>query len=894
MLFAIRRAVRCVGQLVAILAVTAVLGGTLATAAVLADRFIDAGTAGLVAAADPIDRSVVVDGPADTTERAVIDAAIRQAWHGMPLDVVRTTGATVITGGRTLLLRSDAGIAARAALVSGAWPAGDHQVALAAPAAARLGLATGDTVAIGDDRATISGVWRAKDAAATAWAGMPAVASGRQDDAIGPLIGSAGLVDSAGARARWTISAAGPVTAAEVSGYRAGLVRLQASLDGIEGLGDRVTGGWDATLARAGAAAAVARSMLSVPLALVIAVGLLTLGVLGHAAGRRRAADIRLLRARGASRTAVAAETARVVGVVMAVAAALAAGAAAAAGAGPAAAIGIPVVVAAGALVLVAAVAAATSLASPRARGDVGTRSLAAVAGGLALTLVLAVIAVAQLLASGLVHGAGAVDAAPAAAPALALIAAALAAALLAAPGAAIAQRLVRGIRSLVPVLALRRIARQAAVVVAGVLSLSLAAGGVAFAVSTSARAAAMVSAGATRTLGADVRAVYDRSLIADAEHPSLSAESVPGLGAYPVFASDATVGSVPVRLIGLPAERLGPQVGVPAADLEPAHPHPLDGTLDLTVTAVREGGGGWPGGTVTVSAWLVDGDGAARTQQIGVVGADGQEHRLQARVPAGLSLIAVDLSVPAAPAPVSAQVVVGSDGARMPLSIGPRTTRARAMTVTGGSGTVPVVITRALAEQLAVAPDAAVAVRLGTRAHPLRADVVAVRDRLPGVGTGPGVAVDLGEFVAAAADGGGSVPAAGELWADTTDIPAASARLREVATQPVRVLSVASVGTAAVITPVLALTVGGAGVVAVLAVLAFIAVALQVVRARRDEAVPLRAFGFTPARMRAATALELGGAGVFAVAAGVAAGLAIAAWLGPALLSAVAFGGVS
>ncbi|MRH28198.1 hypothetical protein GH740_02575 [Microbacterium sp. SYP-A9085] len=895
MLFATRRAARCAGQLVALLAVTAMLGGTLAVSAVLAERFVDDGTARLVAHADPADRSIVVDAPADSHARRAVDTAVARSFRGTAVTVVRTLQATATADtviGSVLLLTDD-GIADHAVLLAGAWPSDDAEIAVAAPAAARSGIAVGDALTVGGTRVVVTGVWQATDAAATAWAGVPAVASGRQGGAVGPFVAEESLVTRTGARARWTVSAADRVTAADISGYRAGIVRLQAALDDIEGLGGRITGGWDATLTRAASAAAVARGMLGVPLALVVAVGLLALGVLGHAGGRRRAGDILVLRARGVSRTAVVTETAGIAGAVVLAAAVSASGAALAVGADLGAALGIPGIVAVVAAVLVTTVMAAGSLATPRPRGDVGRRALAGIAGALALTVVLAVVAVAQLLTSGLLRDAQA-DAAAAAAPALTLIAAALASALLAGPCAMITERAVSRGRSLSPTLALRRVARQSAVVVAGVLSLSLAAGGLAFALSATARTAAIVEADVRHAVGADVRAVYDRSPIVDAGHPAVSAAAVPGIHAAAAFVSPATAGDVPATLVGLAAPRLGAGADVSASELGPALPLALDGAVDLTVAAAMAQAGGWPGGMLTVSAWLVDRDGAARTQEVGVARVDGKPHRLRADVPAGLSLAAVEVSAASAPGTVGVQVAVRGISTPLSLTVDPPSGRARGLTVTGLTEEAPVVVTRSLAERLALTPGASVSVGLGTLAQPLAGRVVAVRDWLPGIGTVPGVAVDLDVLVARALQAGGSVPAAGELWADTTDIPVAAAVLRAVAEQPVRVLTADAVGTAAVIGPVLGLAAAGAGVVAVLALVAFAAVTVGVVGARRDEAVPLRAFGFTAARMRVTAVLELGGAGAFAVVCGVAAGLAVAVWLGPALTAAAAVGGVS
>jgi hypothetical protein len=184
--------------------------------------------------------------------------------------------------------------------------------------------------------------------------------------------------------------------------------------------------------------------------------------------------------------------------------------------------------------------------------------------------------------------------------------------------------------------------------------------------------------------------------------------------------------------------------------------------------------------------------------------------------------------------------------------------------------------------------------VRLGTLARPLEGDIVAVRDGLAGVGTVPGVAVDLDGLVARALAQGGSVPAPGQLWAHTDDVARTSAALRAVADTPVQIVTAASIGSAALIDPVLAVVAGGIVLVALLAAAAFAAVSGGVIRARRDEAIPLRSFGFGPTRQRAAAAIELSVTAVFALALGGAAGIAVALWLGPTLTAALTVGGVT
>ncbi|QAY59917.1 hypothetical protein ET475_07860 [Microbacterium protaetiae] len=895
MLLAARRAAQHAGQFAIIGAVAAVLGGVLAATSAIADSAIDSGTARIVSDADPTQRSIVIDAPAGTVDDE-ITAAIHTAFAGAPATARRTIWASAPSDDGEVQLLADPDIRTVATLTAGAWPAGAAQIAVAASAPTLT-----PTVIDGTPVST-TGTWRARDAAAVAWAGQPAVASGTAAGAAGPILAAESFVlaHGSGVRARWTVSAAQPVTADAIAGYRAGLQRLSASLDDLDaGLGIRSSGGWDQTLSRAAAAAAVGRGIIAVPVALLLAMGALVIGILARTLGRALASDMHLLRARGASTAAIVTETAGATAVVLAAATVVAAGLAVLAGSAPGPAVAVAGAVCAGALVLVTAVVAASATAAPEARGDVSRRSLAALAAAAVFVAVACGLAVWQLLSSGLTSQGGA-DAAAAAAPGLAIVLAALVVALLAGPAAALGERAVRRMRSLATVLAVRRIARQSSVVVAGVLSLALAAGAVAFAAVTAVRARDAVHAEVAQVVGADVRAVYDVSPIVDDTSAALAPDAVKvdDADVFAGFRSAVTVGQTPAQLVALAPDRLATPLDIPASHLGGATPLALDGDLELRIAATGTDASVHPSTRITVRAWLIDASGAARRVSAGTVPLDGARHSLSVTVRDGDTLAGVEvLGGDAAPG-ASVQIGVRSGGTErgIPASVTvtPQTPQARAMTVDHADEPLPVVVTAGLAAQLALRVGDPIALKLGTVARPLDGKVAAVRAGLPGVGRGAGAAVDLIGLVARALAQGGSVPAAAELWANGGDVPALSAALRAVAPRPVQIITAASIGTAAVIDPVLTLVAVGIGVVAVLAAAAFAAVAAGVVRARHDEEMPLRAFGVTPARQRGAAAVELSATAVFALVLGAAAGVAIALWLGPALTGALMIGGVS
>lgn len=894
MLFAARRAAQHAGQLAVLATMVAVLGGALGAASSLSATVIDTGTARIVSDADPAQQSVVVDAPI-TADDATIAAAVTQAFRTAPVTVHRARWATAPGSRGPVLLLADPDIASQAALVDGSWPAGDAQVAVAAPAAAAA------PTRIDDTPVTVTGTWRAKEVAAVVWAGHPAVASGTADGAAGPVLVSDAFLAAHGhsARTSWTVSAAGPIAADAIAGYRAGLTRLTAALDDLDqGLGIRTSGGWDQTLARAAGAAAVGRGILAVPVALLTVMGALVLGVLARAFGRGLAADIHLLRARGASAGAVVTEVAAMNVAVMAAAGVVAAGIGLAAGSAPGPAVAVAGVVALGAVMLVTAVAATAASAAPEVRGDVSRRGLFATAGAAVVVAIVAGLASWQLVTVGLATD-GTADAAAATAPAWAVITGALLIALLAGPVAAGGERLVRRSRGAGAVLALRRIARQASVVVAGVLSLAVAAGSIAFAAVTDTRAQRVAHAEVAHLVGADVRAVYDVSPIVDGSSRPLSAARVDASGAdvFAAFRAPISVGQTQTRLVALTAERLAGATGLPAQRIAGGAPLALDGDLELDVVAVGVDGGVHPSAIVAVRTWLVDASGSARQVAAGHVRVDGKQHPLTVPVEPGDALAAVELGGPDAGLDgASVQVITRTGGAptgtTLTATVGGQTPRARVVVVAGMDKPLPVVITDSLAGSLALRAGDPISLHLGTLARPIEGTVTAVRGWLPGSGAGPSVAVDLDGLIGRALVQGGSVPAVGELWAHTADVAAISSALRKVADRPVQVVTAATIGTAAVIDPMLALVTAGVGLVALLAAAAFVAVAVALVRARRAQAVPLRAFGFTATRQRAAAVIELTATAAFALVGGTAAGILVAAWLGPALMASLSIGG--
>lgn len=921
MLFAVRRAVQHVGQLVVLGAVAAALSGTLAGATAMIDHAVDGGVARVVADADPMDRTLVIDAPAYGSDPKSVDAAIqtafgstvrtaRSTWTQAPLDDIAGAGAP--HGIASIVVVADPDIADHATLTQGTWPTGDEG-AISAAGAALLHVAPGDTIVSGGVSIPLVGVWRPLDAAAAHWAGEPSPGSGRDGSSVGPvLVGASvlGAIDQGG-RLRWTVTPAHAMAEASIASARAGIARLSAQIDQLNtgGLGMRVTGGWDATLARAATAAASARSVLAIPVVLLVVVGALVLGVLARGVGLRLRDEVDLLRRRGASRAAVLAEVAGISGAVGIVALAAGTLAGVLAGSPPTAALGPALLSASAAFVLITAVFTGAALSPPGARDDVTRQTVAGIAGAAVLAAVLAALAAAQLLTTGLAPD-GSADIAAAAAPALAIIAAGLIGALIAGPVAAVAARAARGLRGLAGVLALRRLARRAPIVLAGVLSLSLAAGAALFAVVAVAGAGSAAGEATAAAVGADVRAVYDTSPIVDASSPALDARGIDvpdtddgSAHVYTAFVSTITAGQVSGRLVALPAAVLTAEAQVAASDLAPGAALALGDTLELEVTASAPEGLVAPhAARASIRAWFVDPSGAPQTATVGTVPVDRRAHRLSVPVRAGDRLAAVEASAPAPsgdPSPadeMQLQIVAhGSEhSASLGLTLDEGRRLDRGVTIDDVDAQADVVVTRAFADALALHPGDNVSLALGTLAKPVSARVTAVRDRLPGIGSARGVAMDFTALTGRALHLGGSVPAADQIWAQTSDVAGVSAALRAAARTPVRIVTATSIGTAALIDPMLKLMTAGVAIVALLAVVGFAAVATTGIHDRREETMPLRAFGFTSAQQKRSTTIELSVSAALAVVVGVVAGTVIAVWLGPALVGALTAGGLT
>lgn len=912
MAFAARR-VRAHAGLLSALAAVALLGvagiGALDAAAA---RGLDSGVARIVELADPSGRAVRLDAPLaedGAAQDAEATALIDEAFGALPVSVVRSIGggADAVIGAAPVrvLLLADPTAASRATLIDGAWPADDAEVAVAEPAAERLGLTAGDTLTIGGADVVVSGLWAARDAADPAWLATPAVASGAAGDDLGPVLGSETWVTatSDAPRVGWVIMPTAPVTAATAPGYAGGVARLAAAASSLEeSTGVGVSDDLSTTLRRAIAAVGSARAMLLIPVLVAAVIGGIVLGVLVASVTRARGAESRLLRARGASVAALLAASclqavlATGVGAVVGAVVALIFGA----GAGIVAVAALLVVV--GACVLTAALTARELADSGRERSDLDRTRVVGMLAPLVLAAVAAGLGVVQLYASGLTDTAsGTVDPIAAAAPALTLVALCLLGTLVASPVVAAAERVARASTGLPTVLALRRLSRQARSVTAGVLSLALAAAVVLFAVSLAGAVSLAQSEGVTAVVGEDLRAVYDIERTVDARHKNVDANALraePGIGgAFPALSRPATIGEEPVLLVAAAAGSLAGSPSVTDSDatalvsLPAGTIAPLNGSIAVAVTATASTSLSADIPQVEVAAFTVSADGVGDRIPLGTVPADGDPHELRDAFAAS-GLLAIEVGTTTLPGERIIAVSLTAEGADGPIEfLAPRAVldathrSARVDAVRDLPAAVPAVITEALAAKLAVGVGSDLAVDTGSTVRPIPLEVAGVVATLPGIGRAEGVAVDLPTLLARAVNAGSAVLAANEVWVRTDDRAAASSAIRATATDRVTIVSPTSIGVAPVTAPAIAVTLAGAFGAAAMALAAFVIVSASLGQRRRREELPLRSFGFTGWLARRTATIQLVSASAVGLLVGVAAGAVAAAILVPALV---------
>jgi hypothetical protein len=337
-------------------------------------------------------------------------------------------------------------------------------------------VAVGDTLELPTGAHVVAGIWRAGDTADPAWFSETLVASGRLDDAVGPVIVADEELSLLEVRPRvsWTLVPRG-VDAAALSSLVPVEARVRAATGELASgtsYAVTVTGDLSDTLARARTAVASARVLDGTAVVLALVISGIVLALVGRSLAQLRSVEGELLAARGLSPARAAAwglgEAALVVG--LGSAAGIAAGMLLASAAdAPVPPGSLVAAVAAGLAGIVLFALAARPV--PVERGHRAAAETDSIVPALAVTV----------LAGFAIVTANAVPASPVryAVPALVLVAGVLLLRLPLAPGMRVAERGAARGAGLLPVLPLRQLGRRPRAVAAAFVEVALAAGAV-------------------------------------------------------------------------------------------------------------------------------------------------------------------------------------------------------------------------------------------------------------------------------------------------------------------------------------------------------------------------------------------------------------------------------
>ena len=849
------------------------------------------------AAASVLDRMIVPHGAAWT--RTVETA---------PVDAVTEDGTSF---GAVLL--ADAGVPDRAELVSGSWPDAEEAVSAAADedarpttlhaaAAAALGLGVGDVIALEDGdgprRLLVVGTWSPVDPTEAAWFGEPIVAIGAVDGGGGPfLVGDDAMGDLPAATiVRWTATVdAARLTPGEAAALRSSLPDVEPALRADEAIGTdglSAVGGLGATLDRLLAGLGAVRAIAPLPLLLLAFAGFAALDRLAALLASSRRGETVLLRARGASATALARDTALEVLAVGIPAAAV--GAVAAEGVlailRPGEARAWPLALVAASVALAGAVVLAAGRAwrdatRPVVRGsgdEVGRMPRLAAAGGAVLVAVAAAVSLWQfrLYGSPLVRSAaGTVEVDPLAvlAPVLVLVALCLAAQLLTRPIGLLLERVGARPAGLVPALPMRQLARRAASYSSASLVAMLGVAGITLAAVFAGSWQAFDRAASAVETGGDVRVAFAGRAVVRGDDPLALVDpfaDVAGVTASePVARGEARIGSEPASIVALPVAAWSAETGgldddgveQLVASGRAAAPTLPEGADAVTARVRIDAPPGTPG-SVAVSAWVLGPGGEASRLPAGDVAVVDGGGTAEAKLPdaSGLRLLGFAATLSGAQDADDVTVTIDDvaiegggrdadagdlavDGAVELSSTHPS---GRIPTATDPTDPVPVLLGAALADEIQAGPDDPLAFRLLTGGADVDAVVAGVVDTVPGVGDA-GILADLGALSRAAFDAGAGVPASSERWLVTADPDRVAATIERDRTAALTTRTAADASSSAFIaTALVALWVGAVGAL-LFALVAVVALVAALGRARFGEVVVLRVVG-VPARLQA------------------------------------------
>jgi hypothetical protein len=881
----------------------------------------------------------------DAAVRSDVRAAVRADGRPVPMVVTRdtvTVNAVPFDRPAGGPVRSAAAsfpdLPSRARLIAGTWPRNAAEASMQADAAASLGVAVGDVLTLPDGHhVTITATWRVSSAADPRWLEDPVALSGIDLDStrgwivIDPSLWKATQEASL---ARWTVRpVADRISVDQLDALRRASDAVSSAVQKDDpGADVQAEGllelGIEPIQQNLQAAAAVSTA----PLIVVGLLGLLTLIELAGMLGQLRTGETILLRARGTSSRRFVVESA-VEGVVTAVPAAAFGGAFALGISRLTGHVGeVPsyawLIVAGTVLVPVAVLAITAARSSrdrllgsrgarrPLIRGGARLRSTLAL-GSLLLLVLLAAVSVSQFLLYGsplapVVGGGVAVDPLAVSAPALAIAAIGLLGIAVFPLVARGLERWSRGARDL-DALALRQLARRSRAGLTPILVLAFAVSGLLLGACYSGTWS--VSARETRQVqvGTSVRITSSPPLATSVTRATLGQT-----GSAPVAREDAEIGQDLVAVIGIPSSRIAATITPVTDAVAPATLARLVAThadrpvIPAGATGVDVGFPGAPPETLPIGGALIAVDASGFETNVNLLPGG---HGLVGSLPSGAAPWTVhgfDLLLPDLPAgsrlplelratggssaviPLdSSWAPVGNAGASTPAA--PLTDRAGLRSIgpipggyvliqsVHGSGRLPVVISRSLADSSGLSVGADAPMELVTRGGSVPVRVVGIEPVIPGIASGEGILADLAALQDAASREGLLQVSSGEWWISTKTPAATAASERRALPAATVVAAVASpdeqvlesarvvVWIAGIATALLALLAIGSGLVAEL-------------RSREAEVNVLRAVGASPrvqTRVRMREWSLLLGIGVVV---GVVDGLVVCALLIPSL----------
>ncbi|HSO70098.1 MAG TPA: FtsX-like permease family protein [Arachnia sp.] len=192
-------------------------------------------------------------------------------------------------------------------IVAGNWPRGRGQAALQAEAAQRAGVAVGDVMDLAGRSVTISATWRPADPSAPWWQGDELAIRGGDASVVGPLMADADLVRALPGTPmlRWSLAPhLASIRPSDLPALARGAAGVKESLTTVDDTrrGVKVQGALAESVLSAEVNAAASGVVAVVPLSVVATVALVALLQVGRVVAAARAADTRLLLARGATR----------------------------------------------------------------------------------------------------------------------------------------------------------------------------------------------------------------------------------------------------------------------------------------------------------------------------------------------------------------------------------------------------------------------------------------------------------------------------------------------------------------------------------------------------------------------------------------------------------------